>query len=124
MAVITGRNRGPGTKEAYAEVARRRWPVNTVKSAMVEWGLTDGEAKGLVYGHASQSTIDKILEHPRGGFGVGLEALEIKSALKFEEFLSQEIEAAEAHKLRCATEEAHWSRLGRLLSDARSEERR
>lgn len=66
------------TKNAWALYARRRWPANGVKCAMAEWGLTEGEAKGLFAAQISQPTIDKILDHPRGGFGLGLLILEIR----------------------------------------------
>lgn len=67
------------TKNAWALYARRRWPSNGVKFAMAEWGLTEGEAKGLFAGQISQPTIDKIIDHPRGGFGLGLLILEIRT---------------------------------------------
>lgn len=66
------------TKNAWALYARRRWPANTIKHCMAEWDLTDGQARGLVFAQASQSTIDAILDHPRGGFGLGLLILEIR----------------------------------------------
>ena len=67
------------TKNAWALYARRRWPSSGVKSAMAEWDLTEGEAKGLFAAQISQPTIDKIIDHPRGGFGLGLLILEIRT---------------------------------------------
>lgn len=66
------------TKNAWALYVRRRWPQNTVKLATAEWSLTDGEARGLVFAQASQSTIDKIFDHPRGGMGLALLIIEIR----------------------------------------------
>lgn len=66
------------TKNAWALYVRRRWPQNTVKSAMAEWDLTDGEARGLVFAQISHNTEDKIFDHPRGGMGLALKITEIR----------------------------------------------
>jgi hypothetical protein len=78
------------TKNAWAQYARNRWPENGVKHAIVEWDLSEGEAKGLIAAQASQPTIDKILDHPRGGFGLGLTILEIRLQTRLLDFLETE----------------------------------
>lgn len=80
------------TKNAWALYARRRWPVNGVKCAMAEWGLTEGEAKGLFAAQISQPTIDKIIDHPRGGFGLGLLILEIRTQTALRSWVHSERE--------------------------------
>lgn len=55
------------TKNAWAKYVRNRWRTNTVCEVQREWGLTDGEARGVVYAQASQPTIDKIKRSRRGG---------------------------------------------------------
>ena len=80
------------TKRAWAIYARRRWPKNAVNLAQCEWDLTEGEAKGLVYGHASQATIDKIIDHRRGGMGLALHILEIRCRTKLAQLISDERE--------------------------------
>lgn len=79
------------TKNAWAQYARRRWPANGVKLAVIEWDLTEGEAKGLIFAQASQTTIDKILDHPRGGFRLGLKILEIRLSTRLQDFINDEI---------------------------------
>lgn len=85
------------TKNAWSHYASRRWPQNTVKAVMMEWDLTDGEARGLVYGQASQPTIDKILDHPRGGFALGLLILEIRTQTALRDWIHTEQERS-AHE--------------------------
>ena len=61
------------TKTAWAKYVRNRWPQNVVCEVQREWGLSDGEARGLVYATVSQRTIDKIRSHGRGGLLILLE---------------------------------------------------
>lgn len=96
----------PGTKEAWAQYVRRRWPQNTVNHCSIEWDLTDGEARGLVFGQASQRTIDKVLDHPRGGFGLGLLILEIRTQIALGGWLQSERERLE-HEAARAAADAH-----------------
>lgn len=78
MEIREERSRSPetdfGTKNALARIVRRRWPGKTVAEVMAAWGLTDGEARGVVYAQASQATIDKIKRHPNGGWRTVLDA--------------------------------------------------
>lgn len=92
------------TKNAWALYARRRWPQNTVKQAMAEWDLTDGEARGLVFAQISQPTIDKIIDHNRGGFGLGLLILEIRTQTALKVWLQSEKQRLENEARRSAAD--------------------
>lgn len=78
------------TKNAWAALVRRRWPANGVKLAQHEWSLSEGEAKGLFAAQVSQPTIDKIGDHPNGGFKVCLEALELRFHTTLRDYLASE----------------------------------
>ena len=62
-----------GLKNALARIVRNRWRTKTIEAVMAEWGLTDGEARGVVYAQASQRTLDKIIKHKRGGWSLYLD---------------------------------------------------
>lgn len=102
------------TKDAWAHYARRRWPTNGVKSAMVEWSLTEGEAKGLFGAQISQPTIDKIIEHPRGGFALGLTILQIKTRTALTDFIATEKARHAAARQEIEDQER---RLGEMAAD-------
>lgn len=59
-----------GIENVLASYVRRR--SMSIKDIQNEWGLTDGEARGVMYASASRATIRKVLKHPRGGWSVGL----------------------------------------------------
>lgn len=83
------------SKQAWAAYVRRRWPQNAVCHAQAEWNLTEGQARGLVFGHASQPTIDAILSHRHGG---PLLALTIEASawgLDWEAFVARAISQAQ-----------------------------
>lgn len=100
---------GLSTKNAWARYVRNRWRTNTLCEIQSEWDLTEGQARGLLYAQASQSTIDAILEHPRGGFGLGLLILEIKTQTTLESYIT-----AQAEKAR--HEAAEWQSEQRRLA--------
>lgn len=103
------------TKNAWAKYARLRWPNNGVKGAMAEWDLTDGQARGLVYAQVSQATIDTILDHPNGGFGLGLEILCLRMQTSLEDYVAQAEQGAEDARLRAqADQEAARAMQSRL----------
>lgn len=79
-----------GTKNGYARLVRNRWPTNTVCQVMAEWSLTDGEARGVVYAQASQRTIDKIEQHPRGGWPIILEVKALVLGATVFDFIEKE----------------------------------
>jgi hypothetical protein len=63
------------TKNAWAAYVRERWAQNTLGMIQIEWDLTEGEARGLLYAQASQPTIDNVLDHKNGGILLGLDLL-------------------------------------------------
>lgn len=105
------------TKNAWALYARRRWPANGVKAAMEEWGLTEGEAKGLFAAQISQPTIDKIIDHRRGGFAIGLLILEIRTQTALVDFIDHEKERLR-HERRASEEREQ--RLVEMATDLRA----
>lgn len=101
------------TKNAWAKYVRNRWRTNTLAEIQAEWDLTEGEARGVLYAQASQATIDKILEHKRGGFGLGLEILAIKTATTLEQHITEQAEEARR-------ERAEWEARERRLATLRA----
>lgn len=108
------------TKDAWARYCKRRWPNNTVKAVISEWGLTEGAAKGLVFGQASQSTIDQVLDHPRGGFALGLEILAVKTAITLEQYIEQQAHNARRERAELDAREQRLRRMEADLQDCRS----
>lgn len=105
------------TKNAWALYARRTWPgVGGVKSAAAEWGLSEWEARTVFDATASIATIDKIMDHPRGGFALGLLILEIRLQIKTSEFLEQEQRRMRDAELKSAEHRAHLRRMAGDLS--------
>lgn len=58
------------TRDALASYVEVRWPVGRRKSVAREWELSADEARSVCEGSASQTTLDKIWLHPRGGWSV------------------------------------------------------
>lgn len=106
------------TKNAWALYARRRWPENTVNHVAAEWELTDAKARGVVFAQASQSTIDDILDHPRGGFGLGLLILEIRMQTRLRAWVQSEQERLADEAERTAAEAAALAAMAARLPDA------
>ncbi len=99
------------TKNAWAQWARRRWPNNGLKGAMADFGLSEGEARGLIYATVSQSTIDKLLEHRFGGFALGLEILAIKTGITLEQHIEHQAREAANARSEWEARERHIARL-------------
>jgi hypothetical protein len=106
------------TKNAWGLYVRRRWPQNTVKQAMAEWGLTDGEARGLVFAQVSQPTIDKIIDHKRGGFALGLLILEIRTQTALRSWLQTERERLSHEANRAEADAAALGEMAACLPPA------
>lgn len=106
------------TKNAWALYARRRWPQNGVKLAMAEWGLTEGEAKGLLAAQVSQPTIDKIYDHPRGGMGLALLITEIRFQTGLREWVQSQRERSADAARRHEEDAAALGEMARRLPAA------
>ncbi|MCU9611742.1 hypothetical protein OEK97_27940, partial [Escherichia coli] len=59
-----------GFENVLASYVRRR--CMSIKDIQNEWGLTDGEARGVMYAQASRATLRKIIKSKRGGWSLGL----------------------------------------------------
>lgn len=88
-----------GLENALAAHVRGRWPTNTLAHIEREWGLTTGEARGVLYAQASRSTLNKILRPRSAGlmarikaFRLGLVLLGALSGITFDQFLQHEQE--------------------------------
>lgn len=62
-----------GLRNALAGYVRRRWPHLTIAAVSAEWGLTEGQARGVVYATPGHGVIDEIIKHKRGGWPLLLE---------------------------------------------------
>lgn len=97
-----------GLKNSLARYVRRRWPQLTVAAVSAEWGLSEGEARGVVYASASQPVIDKILKHKRGGWML---LLDIAA-----EVIGQDLaDHLETERERHAERQRHATKLASLL---------
>lgn len=114
---VSGSSFRLSTKNAWAKYVRNRWHANVLAEIQAEWDLTEGEARGVLYAQASQSTIDKILEHRRGGFGLGLEILALKCATTLEGFIENQAQEAVRERARWQAEERRLAALHRRVSE-------
>jgi hypothetical protein len=103
------------TKNAWALYVRRRWPQNTVNHCCIEWDITDGEARGLVFAQASQRTIDKVLDHPRGGMRLALLITEIRFQTALQAWVGSEQERLAHEASRAAAEADALAAMARRL---------
>jgi hypothetical protein len=60
-----------GPENALARKVRNEYPVKPVERVMAEYGLTRGEAAGVVYGTASKTTMKKVIK--ASGLGLAIE---------------------------------------------------
>lgn len=60
-----------GFEDVLSSYVRRR--AMSIKDIQREWNLTDGEARGVLYGQASRATLRKIVK--AGGWEIGLALL-------------------------------------------------
>lgn len=81
---------GFGIENALAAHVRNRWPTNTLDQIAREWGLTTGEARGVLYAQASRRTLNKIIRHRRGGWKLWIELLGSVTGVTFDQFIEQE----------------------------------
>lgn len=62
-----------GLANALARKIRAEYPIKPIDCVMAEYGLTEGQARGAVYGTASRSTIDAFLKE--GGWPLAVELM-------------------------------------------------
>lgn len=70
--IVKSTDRSLPTKLAWQAYLRGQFPRDCMAHVMRTFNLTDGEARGAVFGTISQRTIDKILSHRNGGVSVAL----------------------------------------------------
>lgn len=117
QSIATFSGAKPSTKQAWAILVRRRWPENCVNHVAAEWDLTDAKARGLVFGEASQNTIDEILNHPRGGFALGLTILEIRMQTRLRAWVQQQQGELEIEAQQRRAEADQLAQMARRLPD-------
>lgn len=117
MALEVRRNKLPaqrkleldrGTRDAMADYFRLRWPSNTAKLGAREFGLTVDQARSVVSGRVSLTTLDQI--EKAGGWPVIFAVKALVVGQGADQFLAE---------LR-ASHETNAERLGALLGDWRS----
>lgn len=109
------RNSEFGMENGLAAIVRRRWPLNPVDQIAREWGLSDGQARGVLYATASRSTLNKILKHKRGGLSLWLEIIAEVTGERLETYIEKQAERARDERRRWEAEErAATARLARL----------
>lgn len=101
-ATILGLDRA--TREALVIYCARRWPIGRRKAVEREWRLSPDEARGIIEGTASWSTVDKVWK--RGGWAVILPILGAVVGHGVGEFFAEEAARArqEAEQARSDAE--------------------
>jgi hypothetical protein len=92
-----------GMANSVARKLRREHPSGTIDAAAALFGLTNGEARGAVYGTASRATLDKILK--RGGWALAVELLADLLGQPLEHFIADQAERARHERKRWEEEE-------------------
>lgn len=114
------------TRDGLAAYARLHWPAGTAKHAAKAWDLSMDEARGVVAGRASQTTIDKIWKSPNGGWDVILPVLgAVVGTALHDHFRQQAREAARAEREAIEHERlalAAYQRLPTLRADGFGED--
>lgn len=105
------------TKNAWAKWVRNAYRTNALLGLMEDFGLTEGQARGVIYAQASQPTIDQILDHPRGGFWLGLEILCIRLGTTLEDKIAERAEEARHVQAQAKARERHFEALGARLPE-------
>lgn len=103
-----------GLENALAGYVRRLWPDKTVVHVAHEWGLSESEAAKVVYANASKNTLNKLLHHKRGGFGLFIRLLEDVTATKLENYIKQRAEEARREEAKRGAEARTWETLSSL----------
>lgn len=110
------------TGNAWAKHVRNRWPVNTLAEMLREWPrLSEGQARGVIYGHASTGAIEAIYDSlsRSEAFWLSVEILCERLGTNLEEQIAlRAAEARRAQELQAANER-HWAALGSRLAEPR-----
>jgi hypothetical protein len=87
-------------KQAWAAYVRNRWRKNTLWEIQREWGLSEGEARNLLYGAVSLRTLEKIGSHRNGGLRLELHLLFFRWRTSLEGYAQQLEQENERERLR------------------------
>ncbi len=112
-----------GLENALAKLARNRWPDKTVGHVAHEWGLSESEAAKVVYANASKNTLNRILHHRRGGFGLFVQLIADATGTTLEQYITQQAEEARRDAIESAARERHIAALEAALAGRRSLDR-
>lgn len=95
-----------GMANAAARKVRRDHPSKPVEAVMSLYGLTEGEARGVVYETASRTTLDKFMK--AGGWALVVELAADLLGQPLESYIEQQAREA-------ADEKAKWEARERAL---------
>jgi hypothetical protein len=109
-----------GLENALAKLVRTRWPDKAVSYVAHEWDLSESEAQKVVYATASKATLNKLLHHKRGGFGLFLELLCDATAVTLEQHIAAQARSARHEREQAEARERHLAALEARLSERRS----
>lgn len=105
-----------GLENALAGYVRRRWQDKPIVHVGHEWGLSESEAAKVVYGHASKNTLNKLLHHRRGGFGLFIELLCDATSTSLEQHIITLAQKATHERQTWEAEERRLATLARRVS--------
>lgn len=97
-----------------------RWPRNTQDEVRAEFGLTEWEARSVVYEQISQATEDKIFRHKNGGPLLALDVLLVRFGMGCHELADQLDKEAEDARRAIETETERRRGFARRLAADRS----
>jgi hypothetical protein len=96
-------------REALGLYARRTWPLNTSGHAAKAWGIDKATAANLLKGHASDTTITRILR--ANGWSMAIPVLGAVIGQSLEDHVTNEIRKVADEREAFAAQEAQLVRL-------------
>ena len=110
-------------QHTWAAYVRGRWPRGALCEMQREWDLTEGEARNVLYGHASLNVIDKIGRHRNGGWRLELDMLLNRWSASLNDLADQhEREVEHARQREEARRQSEKLALSRLARDPEHDE--
>jgi hypothetical protein len=113
-----------GMENALAAICRRRWPSNPIDHIAREWGLTEGQARGVLYAQASRTTLNAVLRHRRGGLRLWLDIIAEVTGEKLEQYIINQAEEARREQAKYEAEVRRLDAMQARLSGRLGEDRR
>lgn len=109
-----------GLENALAKYVRNRWPEKTPAHVAHHFDLSESEALKVVYAHASKNTINKLLHHKRGGFGLFVALAAEVTGTTLEDHIKQQANEARHERAKWEARERHLEALSARVSERRS----